>query len=146
MPRTTWPINEQGGPMFTAAVFTTTKTCKQPKWLSTDEWIKKMWYIYTMEYLSCFFQLLSCVWLFATPWPAAHQASLSFTISQSLLKFMSIESVRPSNHLILCHPFSFWPQSFPASGSFQMSQLFASGGQSIGVSASSAVLPMNIQD
>ena len=41
-----------GGPMFTAALFTTTKTWEQPKWLSTDEWIKKMWYIYTMEYCS----------------------------------------------------------------------------------------------
>ena len=52
----------------------------------------------------------------------------------------------PSNHLILCHPFSSCPQSFPVSGSFQMSQLFASGGQSIRVSASASVLPMNIQD
>ena len=49
-------------------------------------------------------QLLSRVWLFATPWTAAHQASLSFTNSQSLLRFMSIELVMPSNHLILCHP------------------------------------------
>ena len=49
-------------------------------------------------------QLLSCVQLFAIPWTAAPQASLSFTISQSLLKLMSIESMMPSNHLILCHP------------------------------------------
>ena len=62
-------------------------------------------------------------------------------------KPMSIELVMPSNHLILCcPPFSSCPQSFPASGSFQMSQLFASGGESIGVSASTSVLPMNIQD
>ena len=80
------------------------------------------------------------------PWTAACQASLFFTISQSLLKFMPIESVMLSNHLILCHPFSFCLQSFPASGSFQMSQFFASGGQSIGVSASASVLPMNTQD
>ena len=59
----------------------------------------------------------------ATPWTAARQASLSITNSQSLLKLMSIESVMPSNHLILCHPFSSHLQSFPASGSFQMSQL-----------------------
>ena len=51
----------------------------------------------------------SCVQLFATPWTAAHQASLSFTISQSLLKFMSIESVMLSNHLILCHPLLLLP-------------------------------------
>ena len=49
-------------------------------------------------------QSFSQVWLFATPWTAAHQASLSFTISQNLLKLMSIGSEMPSNHLILCHP------------------------------------------
>ena len=90
--------------------------------------------------------LLSHVRLFATPWTAAHQASLSITNSQSLLKFMSIESVMPSNHLSSVIPFSSRLQSFPASGSFQMSQFFASGGQSIGVSASTSILPMNIQD
>ena len=54
-------------------------------------------------------QSLSCVWLFATPWTAAHQASLSITNSQSSLKLMSIESVMPSSHLILCHPLLFLP-------------------------------------
>ena len=83
--------------------------------------------------------------LFATPRTAARQASLSSTISQSLLKFMSPESVMPSNHLILCWPFSSCPQSFPESGPFPMSQLLASGGQSIGTLASASVLPMNIQ-
>ena len=68
---------------------------------------------------------------------------LSFIISQSLLKLKSTASVMPSNHLV---PFSSCFQSFLASGSFLMSQLFASGGQSIGVSASVSVLPMNIQD
>ena len=65
---------------------------------------------------------------------------MSITNSRSLPKLMSIESVMPSNHLMLCRPLLL-----PASGSFQMSQLFASGGQSIGASASSSVLPMNIQ-
>ena len=103
----------------------------------------------------------SRVRLFATPWTAAHQVSLSITNSRSSLRVTSIESVMPSSHLILCFPllllppnpcplsrwchptisssvvpFSSCPQSFPASGSFQMSQLLASGGQSIGVSAS----------
>ena len=91
-------------------------------------------------------QAFSHVWLFATPWTAARQASLSITNSQSLLKFMSIESVMPSNHLILVVPFSSCLQSFPASASFTVSQFFASDGQSIGVSASASVLPMNIQD
>ena len=77
---------------------------------------------------------------------AAHQASLSITNSRSLLTLMSIASVMPSNHLILCLPFLSHLQSLPASGSFPMSQFFASGGQNIGVSASASVLPMNIQD
>ena len=91
-------------------------------------------------------QSLSCVRLFATPWIAAHQASLSITNSQSSLKLMCIESVMPSSHLILCCPLLLLPQSLPASGSFPMSQLFAWGGQSTGVSASASVLPMNTQD
>ena len=74
-------------------------------------------------------QSLSRVRLFATPGAAARQASLSITIFRSLLKLTSIESAMPSNHLILCCPFSSCLQSFPASGSFLMSQLFASGGQ-----------------
>ena len=88
-------------------------------------------------------QSLSHVQLLVTTWTAAHQASLSFTISQSLLKLTSTESVMPSNHLILCCPLLLLPSIFPRSGSFPMSQLFPSGGQSIGVSA--LVLQMNIQ-
>ena len=87
-------------------------------------------------------QLLSRVWLFMTPWTAARQAFLSITNSRSPPKPMSIESVMPSNHLILCPPLLLLPSIFPASGSFQMSQLFTSGGQSLGVSASTSVLPM----
>ena len=58
-------------------------------------------------------QLLSQVWLCVTSWTAAHQASLSFTISRSLLKLMSIESVMPSNYFILCHPLFLLPSIFP---------------------------------
>ena len=85
---------------------------------------------------------------FATPWTTAHQASLCITNFWSLLKLMPIESVIPSNQTISSSDVSFSShlQSFPATGSFQMSQFFASGGQSIGVSASASVLPMNIQD
>ena len=82
----------------------------------------------------------------ATPWITARQASLSITSSRSLLKLMPIESVMPSSHLILCRPLLSCPQSLPASGSIPVSQLFASGGQSIGVSVSASVLPMNTQD
>ena len=80
-----------------------------------------------------------------SPWSGVHQPALSFTISWSLLRFMFIESVMPSNRLILCLPFSSCPQSFPASGSFLVSWVFTSGGQNIGALASASVLPMNIQ-
>ena len=86
----------------------------------------------------------SCLTL--QPWITASQASLSITNSQSLLKLMPIESVMPSSHLILCHPLLLLPQALQATGSFPMSQLFAWGGQSIGVSASVSALPINTQD
>ena len=92
-------------------------------------------------------QSLSHVRLFATPQTAACQASRSITNSRSLLKFMSITSVMPSNHLIICHHLLLLLlQSFLLSGSFPLSQFFLSGGLSIGASASKSVLPMNIQD
>ena len=91
-------------------------------------------------------QLLSSVLLFATPWTAATQASLSIT------NFGASSKSCPSRQW--CHPaissrvvpFSSHLQSFPASGSFPVSQFFTSGDQSIGVSASASILPMNIQD
>ena len=91
------------------------------------------------------FQLLSHVWLFTTPWTTAHQVSLSITNSRSLLKLMSIESVMHPTISSSVIPFSSCLQSFPASGSFQMSHLFTSGGQSIGVSASTSVLSLICQ-
>ena len=75
-----------------------------------------------------------------------HQVTLSFTVSRCLLKFMSIELMMLSNHFILANTFSFCLHSFPTSGSFPASRLFASGGQNIGASTSVSVLPMNIQD
>ena len=89
-------------------------------------------------------QLLSHIWLFGTPRTAACQASLSSTLSKSLLKFMSIELVMLSIHLILCHPLLLLPSIFPIRGSFPVSRLFTSGGQSVGASATD--LPMNTQD
>ena len=91
-------------------------------------------------------QLCGHVWLFETPQTAACQASLSITNSQSLLKLMSIESVIPSNHLILCRLQLLLPSIFPNIRIFPVSQFFTTGGQSIGVSASASVLPKNIQD
>ena len=92
-------------------------------------------------------QSFSHVQLFTTHWTAVHQASLSFTISRSLFKLMSIESVMPSNHLILYHPL-YLPLIFPSIRVFLMSWLFTSDGQSIGASASASasVLSVNIQD
>ena len=93
------------------------------KWI----WISRKWFSSV--------QSLSRVWLFATPWIAVRQASLSITNSQSSLRLTSIESVMPSSHLILCRPLLLLPPIPPASESFPMSQLFTWGGQSTGVSA-----------
>ena len=97
--------------------------------------------------------MLSRVWLFAIPWTAAHQATLSITNSRSLLKLRSIELVMRANHLILYCALLLPPSIFPSIGgfsqwvsSFPMSQFFTSGGQSIGASVLASVLPMNIQD
>ena len=87
-------------------------------------------------------QLFGTAW---TAWTAACQASLSFTISQSLLRFMAIESVMLSHHLILCYYLLLLPSIFPSNRYFPMSWLFESGGQSIRTSASAIALPMNIQ-
>ena len=85
--------------------------------------------------------------IYATPWTAARQASLSLTTSRSLPKYMSVASVTPSSRLILWPLFFFCSQSFPASGIFPMSQLFTSGDQNTGAlaSASASVLPASIQ-
>ena len=90
-------------------------------------------------------QLLSHVRLFAAPWTVAHQVFLSFTISHSLLNLMSIESVMPSNHLILSCPLILLPSTVPSIKVFSNESLFASGSQSIIASASASVLSMNIQ-
>ena len=101
------------------------------QWLNTLEFPRKL------NFKCSLVLLFSCIQLCATPWTAACQVSLSFTISQSLCKLTSVELVMLSNHLSSC------PQSFPASGYFPISQLFTSDSQSIGASAS--VLPVNIQ-
>ena len=110
--------------------------------------IKVMGFIWSSRLWECSFssvQSLSLVWLFETPWTAACQASVSVTNSGVYSNSCPLSQ--------WCHPtisrsvVSFsCPQSFPASRSFQMSQLFASGSQSTGVSASTSVLPMNTQD
>ena len=87
-------------------------------------------------------QLLSRVQLFVTPWTAAPQSSVSITNSQSLPKLMSLESVMPSNHFILCRPLLLLLSNFPSIRVFSNE----SSGQSTGVSASTSVLSMNTQD
>ena len=92
-------------------------------------------------------QLLSHVWLvMTTPWTAARQATVSTSNSLNLLKLMSIELVMPSNHLILCQPLLLLPSIFPSIKVFSNESVLPISGQSIGVSASASVLPMNIQD
>ena len=105
-------------------------------------WIPPFWFFYGGFIILL---LLSCVWLFVTPWTAAYQAPLSSTIFWSLLRFMSIESVMPSSHHILCHLLDL-PSVFSSIRSFPVSQLFISGSQSTRASASASVLPVNIQD
>ena len=113
-------------------------------------WLIKGWwkevYKKTVSVQLSSVQSLRRVRLFTTPWTAARQASLSTTNSQSSLRFRSIESVMPFSHLTSVVPFSSCPQSLPASESFPMSQLFAWGGQSTGVSALASFLPRNTQD
>ena len=139
-------------------------------WLSAPRTIRNKYLllhlslsVYAGNYLNLLIYLFGCTFIYflllhtvqfshsvvsdsVTPWTAARQASLSITNSWSLLKVMFIESVMPSTISSSVVPFSSLPQSFPASGYFLMSQFFTSGGQSIGVSASASVLPMNIQD
>ena len=99
--------------------------------------------IVTNKNISSSVQSLSCVRLFATPWTAACQASLSITNSQSLLKLMSIESVMPSKHLILCRPLLLLPSIFPSIRVFSNESVLCINGQSIGVFTLASVLPMN---
>ena len=107
--------------------------------------MKKFWRFVAQQYECVVVQWLSHVRILVTPCTVACQAPLSSTISQSLLKFMSTELVMLLNHVYSAALFSFGLQSFPASGSFQMSLFFASGNQSIGASASASVLPVNIE-
>ena len=95
-------------------------------------------------YFSQSVQSLSPVWLFETPWTAAHQSSLSITNSCSLLKLMSIESVMPSNHLILCHPLLLLPSIFPSIRVFSNESVLCIRWPNTVVSPSESILPMNI--
>ena len=104
----------------------------------------ELWIFFMLSVSSV--QSLSRVWLFATPWIAAHQASLSITISRSSLRNTSIESVMPSSRLILCRPVFFLPPIPPTIRVFSNELTLHMSGQSIGVSASASVLPMNTQD
>ena len=91
-------------------------------------------------------QSLSGVRLFATPWTAEHQASLSITNSQSLLKLASIKLVMPSNHLIPCRTLLLLPSIFPSIRVFSIESVLHIRWPSIAASASASVLPMDIQD
>ena len=102
--------------------------------------------LFSFSFIQFLVHSLSRVQLLVSPWTATLQGSLSITNSWSLLKLMSIESVMPSNHLILCGPLLLQPSIFPSIRRFSSELVLASGGQSRGVSASASVLPVNIQD
>ena len=91
-------------------------------------------------------QSFSHIQVFVTPWIATYQASLSITNSRSLLKLMSIESMMPSNHLILCCPLLLLSSIFPSIRVFSNESVLHIRWPNIGISASTSVLPMNIQD
>ena len=129
--------------------------------ISINKWINKLWYFHTVEHYSainrnelllyitawiCCRSITQWCSLFATPWTAADQTPLSITNSQSFSNSYPLSQWCHPTTSSSVVPFSSCPQSFSASGSFLMSQLFASGGQSTGASASAAVLPVNVQD
>ena len=107
--------------LFELTELWSSNTAKLPRWKGSRNWrlkrrhsrkrkehgVNRKYQVFVI-----IFQSLSNIWLFVTPWTAAHQASLSFTIYQSLLKLMSIESMMPSNHLILCRPLLLLPSIF----------------------------------
>ena len=103
----------------------------------------KVIWLYSVQFSSV--QWLSHVWLFVTPWITARQASLSITNSWSSLKLTSIKLVMPSSHLILCRPLLLLPLNPSQHQSLPMSQHFAWGSQSIGVSALASFLPKKTQ-
>ena len=106
-----------------------------------------IFYLQNVEHQFSSVQSLSRVqYSFVTPWTAAHQTSLSITISLSLLKLGSTESLVPSTHLIFCCPLLLLLSVFPSLRVFPTSQVFTPDGQNIGASASASVLPVNIQD
>ena len=132
-------------------------TCRHSSPLKRYCWKMLMWTLQDNLYtgssycciISCksvvIIQLLSYVWLFATPWTVAGQAPLSSPISLSLLQFTSIDLVMLCNHLTLCCSPLLFPSIFPSIRGFPRSQFFASGSQSTGASTSATVLPRIIQ-
>ena len=131
--------------LFTLMLKAITVTNKITKKTNTSSNLFNTCFVFVTYPASDFFQQPCCCCsvmrscLFATLWTSEARASLSYTIFPSCT-----ESVMLCNHFILCHPFSFCLQSFSASGSFPVSQLFTSGSQSTRASASASVLPMNI--
>ena len=106
------PGMEPASPALQGRFLTTGPPGKSLKWILLRGMKILQWFLYLFKFSSV--QSLSCVQLFVTPWTEASQASLSITNSRSLLKLVSIESVMPSNHLILCHPLLLLPSIFPS--------------------------------
>ena len=128
--------NPRDGGAWWAAVYGVAQSRTRLKWLSSS----------SSSIIVLVVQSLSCVWLFATPWTAAHQASLSFTISCSLLKLTSIELMIPSNHLVLCCPLLFLLSNFPRIRVFSKESALHIMWPKYWSFSFSISLPMNIQD
>ena len=119
---------------------------KNSSYLLSYQPLHPKWYIPLKKLRVQFSSVTQSVRLFVTPWTTACQASLSITNSRSSPKLISIEWVMTSNHLIFCHSLLLLPSIPPSIRVFPMSQLFTWDGQSIGVSPSASVFPMNTQD
>ena len=135
MPRRTWPSNKQGGPVFRAAPFTITKTWEQPKCLSTDEWMKKMWSIHTMKYLPCFCSVSQLCLTLCDPmdcsmpgFPALHHL---LELHQTHVHWVG-EAIQPSYPLSSTYPPAF-NLSQHQGLSFLVSRFLEWGGQSNGI-------------
>ena len=115
------------------------------RYIDIDVWVRTQYWV-SFPMLSVSVQSLSCVWLFATPWTTACQASLSTTNSRSPPKSMSIESVMPSNHLILCHPLLLLPSIFPSIRVFSNESALRIRWPKYWSFTSTSALPMNTQD
>ena len=139
-----WARSEETQVVFTWVLPVSWTLGELVAWGSTLYLWGSLWCTEVSVYIAV--QLLSCVWLFTTPWTAARQASLFITNSQSLLKLMSIESVMPSSHLTLCHHLLLLPSIFPSIRVFSNESALPIRWPNYWSFSFKSVLSMNTQD